>query len=194
MNASTIYSAVTEYHCIPGYKHPPNSPTILTCTEFGTWSPPTPPVCLSPDDDPEIFKKLESPQESSTSIVGIVIGIIIALFAIFTLVVLLLWILKRNKENDKGGGGSSVSSNRAASSMSRTENLKAEPMVVFPNHTTTINGNPIGIPPDQNYYDNPTVDPIYENLDDYGTTTPGYGVAGSSSAASVVTINGVAVS
>lgn len=44
----------------------------------------------------------------------------------------------------------------------------------------------------QNYYDNPTVDPIYENLDDYGVT--GGGSGGGGSAASVVTINGVAVS
>lgn len=97
--------------------------------------------------------------------------------------VLLLWILKRNKEHSKGGSDGST---RATSSCSRTENLKAEPMVVFPNHT--INGNPIGghhhHMEQQNYYDNPTVDPIYENLDDYGVT----------SAASVVTINGVAVS
>lgn len=65
-------------------------------------------------------------------------------------------------------------------------------MVVFPNHT--INGNPIGMQmqEQQNYYDNPTVDPIYENLDDYGVT--GGGSGGGGSAASVVTINGVAVS
>jgi len=67
---------------------------------------------------------------------------------------------------------------------SRTETLKAEPMVVFPNHT--MNGSSPHLPPlHQNYYDNPNIDPIYENLDDYGVT---------SSAASVVTINGVAVS
>lgn len=42
--------------------------------------------------------------------------------------------------------------------------------------------------PQQHYYDNPTVepmDPIYENLDDYGVT---------SSSSDIVTINGVSVS
>lgn len=170
---ATVYSSVVEYHCVPGYKHLPGTPTILTCTEFGTWSPPTPPTCLSPEESPEIFKRVESSQESSSSIVGIVIGIIIGLFAIIAFVVLLLWILKRNQETDKDD------SDRP----SRTETLKAEPMVVFPNHP--INGSPTLPQLQQNYYDNPNIDPIYENLDDYGVT---------SSAASVVTINGVAVS
>ncbi|ODM86697.1 hypothetical protein Ocin01_19985 [Orchesella cincta] len=136
--------------------------SVLTCTEFGTWSPPTPPTCLSPEESPEIFKRVEASQESSSSIVGIVIGIIIGLFVIIALVVVLLYVVKRS------GQDKSQEQDRA----SRTETLKAEPMVVFPSQQ-------------QNYYDNPTVDPIYENLDDYGVT---------SSAASVVTINGVAVS
>ncbi|ODM90554.1 CUB and sushi domain-containing protein 1 [Orchesella cincta] len=162
VNATTIYSSIVEYHCVPGYKLLPNTMSVLTCTEFGTWSPPTPPTCLSPEESPEIFKRVEASQESSSSIVGIVIGIIIGLFVIIALVVVLLYVVKRS------GQDKSQEQDRA----SRTETLKAEPMVVFPSQQ-------------QNYYDNPTVDPIYENLDDYGVT---------SSAASVVTINGVAVS
>ena len=153
---------------------------MLTCTEYGTWSPSNPPTCLDPKESPEIFKQYQDESKSgSSSPWGIILGLFFGILLILGILGALVWKLKMNKRVPKDISGRNGRHSAGASS-------KEQPMVLFPNGTN--NGPPSGMhaqPSQSHYYDNPTVDPIYENMDDYGVT---------SSSASVVTINGVSVS
>ncbi|XP_021968417.1 sushi, von Willebrand factor type A, EGF and pentraxin domain-containing protein 1 isoform X1 [Folsomia candida] len=181
VNVSTVYSAMVEYHCIPGYSISPGQASILTCSEFGKWDPPSPPTCLNHEEFTAVSKQQNenASSDSSSSVVGVIVGLAIGFVIVTGVLFFLLWHI-RQRRNEKN-----------TNDIRRSEPTKGEPMVVFPTPTssslTSTSSSFMG-QPQQHYYDNPTVepmDPIYENLDDYGVT---------SSSSDIVTINGVSVS
>jgi hypothetical protein len=174
VNVSSVYSSMVEYHCIPGYSISPGQVSVLTCTEFGKWNPPTPPTCLSKEEFTAVSEqnnKENSGGTSSGSAVGVILGLTIGFLLVTAVLVFLLWRIRKLRTEKS-----------SAADTRRPETTKGEPMVVFP---SPVSSSGLSSVQQQNYYDNPTVDPIYENLDDYGVT---------SSSSDMVTINGVAVS
>jgi len=167
---------MVEYHCIPGYSISPGQNSVLTCTEFGKWNPPTPPTCLNKEEYIAVSEQnKESANDSSSgSIVGVILGLAIGFIIVVAVLVFLLWRIRKLRIE------------KSKTDSRRPETTKGEPMVVFPSPIPSSGGmSPVHQQQQQHYYDNPTVDPIYENLDDYGVT---------SSSSDMVTINGVAVS
>ncbi len=148
----------------------------------------SPPTCLNHEEFTAVSKQQNenSANDSSSSIVGVIVGLAIGFVIVTGVLFYLLWHIRQRRN---GKNANDVRRN--------AEPTKGEPMVVFPTPTpssltSTSSNNFNGQPhhnhhphQQQHYYDNPTVDPIYENLDDYGVT---------SSSSDIVTINGVSIS